>query len=75
MPLLGHKILRETLKSFPPRRFLILFLAPIDLLVVSQNSLVVSIVGFAFALIVSELAVYVLHVTFVVAEQTYIKTL
>ena len=50
----GHnEILRETLKSFPPRKFLILFLALIDLLVVSQNSLVVSIVGFAFALISS----------------------
>ena len=61
-----NKILRESLKSPPLRRFLILFLGLLDLLVVSQNSLV-SIVGFAFAQIVSELAVHVLHVTFVIA--------
>ena len=60
----GHN---EVLKSPQPRRFLILFLVLLDLLVVSQNPLVVSIVCFAFGQIVSELVVHVPYVTFVVA--------
>ena len=61
----GHfEILRESMKSPPPRRLMILFLALLDVLVVSQDSFV-SIVGFAIALIVLEQAVHTLHVTFV----------
>ena len=64
----GHNdILRENLKFPPLRRFLILFLAQLDLFVVSKNSRICFKVRLAFYLIVSELVVYIPHVTFVVA--------